>query len=274
MHAHLGREYWQNECEVGQVIYKGKPLNCDQEIRSGWRIEHLVPQTTEPDVNNQVKFLYEDDVLIAVNKPAPLPMHPCGRFNRNTLSYFMGRVFSGEQIRILHRLDANTTGVVVMARKKSAAQFVSPQFFNGEVEKTYLARVSGHPNSDEFECSASISSEVSVAGSRIVAPNGLQSLTQFVVLDRFDDGTSVIECHPKTGRTNQIRIHLAHLGFPICGDPVYRSTSDAIEKQTLSIADPPMCLHAWKLGLTHPNTKEMFEIIAGKPTWSTGDPRR
>jgi len=94
------------------------------------------------------------------------------------------------------------------------------------------------------------------------------------VLDRFDDGTSVIECHPKTGRTNQIRIHLAHLGFPICGDPVYRSPSDAIEKQTLSIADPPMCLHAWKLGLTHPNTKEMFEIIAGKPIWSTGDPGR
>ena len=269
MHAHLGREYWQKECEIGQVIYKGNPLSCDQQVRSGWRIEHLVPQTTEPDVNNQVKFLYEDDVLIAVDKPAPLPMHPCGRFNRNTLSYFMGRVFSGEQIRVLHRLDSNTTGVVVMARKKSAAQFVSPQFVDGKVEKTYLARVSGHPSSDEFDCSASISSDVSTAGSRTVDPNGLQSLTQFVVLDRFDDGTSLIECHPKTGRTNQIRIHLSHLGLPICGDPVYRANGEAIEKQTLGVDDPPMCLHAWKLGLIHPNTKQTFEIVAGKPTWTS-----
>ena len=268
MHAHLGREYWQNECESGQIIYKGKPLRLDQQVRSGWRIEHLVPQTTEPDVNNQVTFLYEDDVLIAVDKPAPLPMHPCGRFNRNTLSYFMGRVFSGEQVRVLHRLDSNTTGVVVMARKKSAAQFVAPQFVNGEVEKTYLARVTGHPESDEFDCSASISSDVSTAGSRTVDPNGLQSLTEFVVLDRFDDGTSIIECHPKTGRTNQIRIHLSHLGFPICGDPMYQSSGKASEKQTLSISDPPMCLHAWKLGLTHPNTKQPFEIVAGKPAWT------
>ena len=157
MHAHLGLEYWQSECDAGMVIYKGQPLTGEQTIRSGWRIEHLVPQTTEPDVNNQVKFLYEDDVLIAVDKPAPLPMHPCGRFNRNSLGYFMGRVFAGEQIRILHRLDSNTTGVVVMARKKSAAKFVAPQFVNGEIEKTYLARVAGHPESDRFSCSAAIS---------------------------------------------------------------------------------------------------------------------
>ena len=269
MHAHLGLQYWQSECDASMVRYKGKPLASDQQIRSGWRIEHLVPQTTEPDVSNQVKFLYEDDVLIAVDKPAPLPMHPCGRFNRNSLSYFMGRVFAGEQIRILHRLDSNTTGVVVMARKKSAAKFVSPQFVNGEVDKTYLARVNGHPQSEQFSCSAAISADASKAGSRTIDENGLKSLTEFVVLERFADGTSLIECQPKTGRTNQIRIHLSHLGFPICGDPTYQSSTESADKQTLSIEDPSMCLHAWKIALTHPNSKQRFEIESEKPTWTS-----
>ena len=270
MHAHLGRDYWLSECDLGRVIYKGKPLDSEQQVRSGWRVEHLVPQTTEPDVNNQVKFLYEDDVLIAVDKPAPLPMHPCGRFNRNTLSHFMGRVFSGEQIRVLHRLDSNTTGVVVMARKKSAAQFVAPQFVKGDVEKTYLARVHGHPKSDEFQCRAAITADASKAGSRSVDEEGLESLTQFVVLKRFADGTSLIQCHPKTGRTNQIRIHLSHLGFPICGDPMYQKSGQATETQTLGVDDPPMCLHAWKIVLAHPNTEQPMEIVSDKPTWTSG----
>ncbi len=267
MHAHLGTEYWQLECDENRVIYKGEPIAANLPVRSGWRVEHLVPQTTEPDVNNQVGFLYEDDVLIAVNKPAPLPMHPCGRFNRNTLSHFVSHVYSGEQIRVLHRLDANTTGVVIMARKKSAAQVVQPQFVNNEVVKTYIARVVGNPEDDQFDCSAPISSGASRAGSRTVDEKGLPSFTQFRVLERFEDGTSLIECLPKTGRTNQIRLHLAHLGLPIKGDQTYASVNGKSDKQTIDIDEPPMCLHAWKIELSHPLTKKQIEIVATPPSW-------
>lgn len=268
MHAHLGEEYWRGECGSGQVIYKGNPISSDQVVRSGWRVEHLIPQTTEPDVSNQVKFLFEDEVLIAVNKPAPLPMHPCGRFNLNSLSHFVDKVYEGEQIRVLHRLDANTTGVVVMARKKTAARFVQPQFLNGEVQKTYLARVKGHPKLDSFRCDAGISAEASTAGSRTIDENGLESVTEFEVLNRFENGESIIKCTPLTGRTNQIRLHLSHLGFPIVGDQTYQST-DANEKQTISVDEPPMCLHAWKLNLIHPLSRERIEIVSDKPTWAT-----
>lgn len=270
MHANLSTEFWQQECELGRVTYKDQPVAADQRIRSGWRVEHHVPQTTEPAVSNQAKFIYEDDVLIAIDKPAPLPMHACGRFNRNTLNYFVNRVYAGEQIRILHRLDSNTTGVVLMARKKSAARFVHPQFLNGEVSKTYLARIVGTPKEDRFVCDAAISNEASTAGSRTVDSSGRQALTEFIVLERFEDGTALIQCHPKTGRTNQIRLHLSHLGFPICGDPTYGGDGDhanSTKKQTLSIDDPPMCLHAWKLELTHPNTKQRFEIASDQPAW-------
>lgn len=267
MHANLERDYWLNECELGRVTYKDAPLSATQSARAGWRVEHHIPQTTEPAVNNQVKFLYEDDVLIAIDKPAPLPMHPCGRFNRNTLDFFVNLVFDDEQIRILHRLDANTTGVVVMARKKSAARFVHPQFLNGEVRKIYLARIVGHPVEDQFECDDPISVEASTAGSRTIVKSGQKSLTVFQVKKRSDDGTTLIECHPKTGRTNQIRLHLSHLGFPICGDPTYNAGPHSI-KQSLGVNDMPMCLHAWSLELTHPISNERLEITSDRPKWA------
>lgn len=267
MHANLKTEYWVSECEQNRITYKHNPISADAIVRSGWRIEHHLPQTTEPAVNNRIRVLYEDDVIIAVDKPAPLPMHPCGRFNRNTLDYIINQVYVDEQIRILHRLDANTTGVVIMAKKKSAAQFIHPQFVNQQVDKTYLARVQGHPSEDHFYCEASISSEASVAGSRNINDEGRTACTSFKLLQCFNDQTSLIQCKPKTGRTNQIRIHLSHLGFPIIGDPTYNSEGDLT--QSLELGEPPMCLHAYRLEFIHPNTKEGLKIQTNLPNWAT-----
>ncbi|MCP4095620.1 MAG: sulfurtransferase [Planctomycetaceae bacterium] len=267
MHANLKPEYWISECEQNRITYKHEPISAETVVRSGWRIEHHLPQTTEPAVNNQIKVLYEDDVIIAVDKPAPLPMHPCGRFNRNTLDYIINQVYVDEQIRILHRLDANTTGVVIMAKKKSAAQFIHPQFVNHQVNKTYLARVQGHPSEEQFDCDESISSEASTVGSRKITEAGRSAKTSFNVLHRFEDQTSLVECKPKTGRTNQIRIHLSHLGFPIIGDPTYNSAGELT--QALELGEPPMCLHAYRVELTHPITKEILKIQAGLPDWAT-----
>ncbi len=267
MHGHVEAGYWKSEFDNGLIVYKDQPLAADAIVRSGNRLEHLLPQTTEPDVANDVEFLFEDDFLVVVNKPAPLPMHPGGRFNRNTLNWFLGLVFDNCQLRIVHRLDANTTGVVVYAKKRSVANALLPQFRDGKVQKTYLAKVAGVPQSSEFSCDASIGKTPDRAGTRLVDSNGDHALTEFEVLKTIGDETVLI-CRPRTGRTNQIRIHLAHLGLPIVGDPAYGRDHERKETQTLSLDDDPMCLHAWKLELTHPDSDQPIAFEATPPPWA------
>ena len=268
MHANLDEFFWRERLEDGRITYKDQPIDADTLVRAGWRIEHLTPQATEPPVNSGVTILHEDEAIIVINKPAPLPMHPCGRFNRNTLGHFLGLVYNEHQLRQVHRLDANTTGVVVYASKKRHAQTLFPQFQKGTVSKTYLARVNGHCEHDTFECDQPISTETSTAGTRTVSEDGRLAQTKFEVVERFDDGTSLVICRPVTGRTHQIRLHLSHLGFPIQGDPAYAVDADSETPQTLSVDDPPMCLHAWKIEIDHPEDGKRVEFEAPRPEWA------
>lgn len=269
MHPHVGKDYWASECDNSRIIYKNQPIGRDRVVRSGWRVEHLLPQTVEPDVNADIRLLYEDESLLLINKPAPIPMHACGRFNRNSLIQILGLIYSGERLRIAHRLDANTSGLVIICRKRAAADTIRNFFEAGRVSKTYLARVYG-AEKDEFECDAKIAKEPSIAGVRVVdAKDGLEALTEFRTLKRFEDGTSLVECQPKTGRTNQIRVHLWTLGCPIVGDPSYMRNGQIHEAQTLSVDDPPMCLHAWKLEFPHPVTKITTRFESEPPTWAS-----
>ncbi|MGZ4963738.1 MAG: pseudouridine synthase, partial [Limisphaerales bacterium] len=98
--------------------------------------------------------------------------------------------------------------------------------------------------------------------------NGCAARTEFKVLKRDADGTTLLEVIPLTGRTNQIRIHLWELGFPICGDPVYLPGKQLGTTQTLAVTDIPLCLHAWKLEFTHPLTKEPMALVAPEPEWN------
>lgn len=267
MHGHVEDGYWQNEFKLGRIVYKGQPIAADAIIRSGFRIEHLIPHTTEPAVSNEIDFLFEDDAIAVLNKPASLPMHAGGRFNRNTLNHFLDLVYEDCQMRIVHRLDANTTGVVVYAKKRSVANALLPQFKNGTVEKEYLALVDGSPEMDEFSCDAPIGKEPDRAGTRLVDAEGDSALTEFEVLSRYE-GATLLRCRPKTGRTNQIRIHLAHLGFPIVGDPAYGREETRRATQTLDLDSPPMCLHAAKLTIDHPVSADRVSFEAPKPKWA------
>jgi RluA family pseudouridine synthase len=270
MHGHVEDGYWEKEFELGRIVYKDQPMAPEAVIRSGFRIEHLIPHTVEPPVSNDVDFLFEDNAIVVLNKPAPLPMHPGGRFNRNTLNHFLNLVYDDCQMRIVHRLDANTTGVVVYAKKRSIANSLLPQFKNGTVEKSYLALVEGVPTEEAFSCDAPIGKEPDRAGTRLVDTNGDEAFTEFEVLERRGNQTLLL-CRPKTGRTNQIRIHLAHLGIPIVGDPAYGREEDRIETQTIDIDSPPMCLHAWKLSIDHPLNDQRKTFEAPRPKWATSE---
>jgi RluA family pseudouridine synthase len=266
---HLPAQYWEEECKRGLVItHDHKPVVADQIVRGGERYLHKFPNITEPDVNGDVKILHEDEALIVLNKSAPLPMHAGGRFHRNTLQHILNEVYHPQKPHPAHRLDANTTGVVLVTRTRHFAGKLQPQFARGEVRKTYLVRVKGTPTQDEFDCDAPISAESGEFGSRTVTEDGLKSRTEFRVLRRNDNGTTLLEARPLTGRTNQIRIHCAHLGFPIVGDNSYLGGDRLGTMQTLPMGSPPLCLHAWRVKCVHPLTRQTVEFTAPPPDWA------
>lgn len=256
------------------------PVTAERRVRAGDRLRQRLARLTEPPVNAAVRVLHEDDALIVLDKPAPLPMHPGGRFNRNSLQFLLERVYAPEKPRPAHRLDANTSGVLVVCRTRSMAARVQPQFARRSVEKVYLARVHGHPADDRFSCTAPISAVPGEAGSRSTADGGdimHDAFTEFTVVRRDPDGTALVEARPLTGRTNQIRLHLRHLGHPVVGDPVYGRGSDEPESrapatQTLDPADPPLCLHAWRVTLDHPVSGERRTFEAPAPVWAELEP--
>ncbi len=265
---HKGRAFWQRACREERMHHGGTPIAADAVVRAGQRLEHVLPGTVEPDVNAGIRFLYEDPAIIVIEKPAPLPMHPCGRFNRNTVSYLLEQVYAPTKPRAAHRLDANTSGLVVLTKAHRFASLVQSQFERGEVEKTYVARVHGHPEQDQFDCHAAIASEPTQAGGRAIDPAGLSAQTRFEVIARHSDGSATVRARPLTGRTNQIRLHLWHLGFPIWGDTVYLPNRERGQVQTRDVNDDPLCLHALRIALTHPQTHERVEFESTSPPWS------
>ena len=267
---HISHDEWMKVLKEGRMVDAiGKPVAADRIIRGGERFWQVLPSTVEPDVNADIRILHEDEAILVLQKPAPLPMHPGGRFNKNTLQHILCEIYAPQKPRPAHRLDANTTGLVVCSRTRHFARLLQPQFERGEVDKVYLARIHGHPAADEFSCDAPISSEPRELGARDVDPEeGLPALTDFKVIRRIADGTSLVEAYPRTGRTNQIRLHLWELGFPIVGDPVYLPGRKTGDIQTLSIEADPMCLHAWKLSFNHPLTQQRVTFEAQPPAWT------
>jgi RluA family pseudouridine synthase len=270
---HVSRAQWEAECDRGLIVDPGhKPALATKQVRAGERYLHKFPNLVEPDVNGNIQILHEDEALIVVNKPAPLPMHKSGRFHRNTLQYILNQVYHPQRPRPAHRLDANTTGVVLVTRTQHFASRLQPQFAQGQVEKLYLVRIQGQPPRNVFSCDAPISSESGKLGMRAVDLElGLPSRTEFRVLRRNPDGSALLEARPLTGRTNQIRVHLWHLGFPVCGDAVYLTGGGIGDTQTLSMDDAPLCLHAWRVRFAHPLTKASVEFAAPLPFWAARD---
>ena len=268
---HVSRAEWEAECARGLVVnHDRQPMAPFHVVRAGQRYLHKFPDIVEPDVNGGIEILHEDEALIVVNKPAPLPMHAAGRFNRNTLQYILNQVYYPEKPKQAHRLDANTTGVVLLTRTRRFASLLQPQFARGEVEKDYLVRVEGHPADDVFHCDAPISAEPGEVGTREVDLDaGLPSRTEFRVVRRDPDGSALLQAHPLTGRTNQIRVHLWHLGFPVRGDAVYLPGRKLGTTQTLRLDAPPLSLHSWRVRFVHPLTRERVEFVTPRPIWAT-----
>ncbi len=260
---------WLGIFEKNQILSAARvPVSPGHRVRAAERYLRKTPADIEPEVNAAIRILHEDEALIVIDKPAPLPVHPSGRFNRNTLLSILHTACHPLKPRPAHRLDANTSGLIVFTRTRHFAKLVQPQFERGEVEKIYLARIHGHPTAEEFSCDAPIASEPTTAGARDIDPAGLPAKTEFRLLRRDPDGTALVEARPLTGRTNQIRAHLWHLGHPIVGDPVYLENSRLGTSQTLPPSAPPMCLHAHRLAFRHPLENTLIRFEAPMPAWA------
>jgi RluA family pseudouridine synthase len=267
----ISRSEWEQRCDEGRFVnYGGVVRGRDHVVRAGERVVQIFPPDVEPPVSTDIRVIHEDEALIVVVKPAPLPMHASGRFHRNTLQHIMNLACEPPHIpRPVHRLDANTTGIVLFARTRHVCRVLQRQFIDGAVDKRYLVRVSGHPENDDFFSDAAISHEPGALGTHAVdEEGGLMSRTDFHVIERSADGTSLLEAVLGTGRTNQIRIHLWHLGFPVVGDPAYLPGGKTGDTQTLDTDSPPMLLHAWKLSFKHPRTGEPMHFETAPPDWA------
>lgn len=256
------RGEWQERCDAGRFVsYGGKVRGMDHVVRAGERILQVFPPDVEPDVARGIRVVWDEEAIVVVEKPAPLPMHASGRYHRNTLQYLMNQVYEPKYLRPVHRLDANTRGLVLFARTRHFCRLLQRQFIDGKVEKIYRVRVQGHPEWDGKACVSPISSEPVGPGGRVVDEEGLAARTDFIVKERCVDGTSLLEAKLGSGRTNQIRVHLWELGHPVVGDPCYLAGGNMGDKQTIEVGDAPMELEAWKLGFTHPVSGKWTEFV-------------
>jgi len=261
---------WEARCDAGRFVsLSGEVRGKLHRVRAGEQILQIFPLETEPPVATGIRVLHEDDALIVVHKPAPLPMHPSGRFRRNTLQHLLRFAYAPEKPLPVHRLDSNTAGLVLFALTRDDCRRLQQQFLAGTVDKRYLVRVSGHPPHDAFFSTAPVSSLPSKLGTHAVdETSGRHARTDFRVISRRADGSSLLEAVLGTGRTNQIRVHLWHLGYPVTGDPAYLPDRLLGDTQTLAPDALPLQLLAWKLSFRHPRGGDVMEFEAARPEWA------
>ncbi len=194
----------------------------------------------------RARLLYADDHLVAVDKPAGVPAQPTLTTDRGTLPELVGALL-GSPVTIVHRLDRETSGVTVLARTRAAAAALSEAFRVGSPEKTYLALCARAPSPAAGRVDAPIGKDPRRAGLRAVSPSGEPAATRYRTLRA--GAAALVEARPETGRTHQVRVHLAHLGAPLLGDPRYGGP-----RMVGAVAIPRVMLHAARLELAHPAT--------------------
>lgn len=263
----VSRSRIQSLIRSGQVWLNGAPSRASEPLREGyvvlWREPAAVACDNATAEDIPLDILYEDADIVVVNKPAGMVVHPgAGHADGTLVSALLHHCGSLSQIGgverpgIVHRLDKETSGCLVVAKNDMAHQSLAEQFADREVKKTYLAVVEGCPRIRAGVIDEPIERHRVNRQKMAIARDdrGRSARTEYTVLAKKDNLT-LIECKPLTGRTHQIRVHLKHLGFPIAGDPIYGHRRN-YERHLL---------HAWKLAITHPREQVPMTFEAPPP---------
>ena len=269
--ADLSRSYLQKIIKDGNVLVNGEPKKSSYRLEDGDEVTADLPELKSPDIepeNIPLDILYEDEDILIVNKPKGMVVHPSPGHPDHTLVnailYHCGEHLSGINgvIRpgIVHRIDMNTTGSLLICKNDHAHQILAEQLKEHSITRRYHAIVHGSLKADTGTVNASIGRHPTDRKKMSTkALNGRHAVTHYRVLERLGNYT-YIECELETGRTHQIRVHMASIGHPILGDDVYGPAKCPfhLEGQTL---------HAKILGITHPATGEYMEFDAPLPEY-------
>jgi RluA family pseudouridine synthase len=273
-------EVWHDRVENGAVRVNGAIAQVDTLVSTGDRVEYSFLHA-EPEVDFEFEVLFEDAELLAVSKSGNLPVHAGGKFIRNTL---IARVREewGEEIRLAHRLDRETSGVVLLAKTKEAARALEIEFRERRAEKTYFAVLRGE-TPPQFVVDGAIARREPAEPPyfRVVDPHrGKPARTRFVrratgfLAGDLTRPLSLVKAIPEGGRTNQIRVHARHAGHPILGDKIYgipetlarEFVRDGENELVLAAAGAPRhLLHCATLGIRHPQTGRFLRFRARLP---------
>lgn len=270
----ITRSMVQNWIEQGHItLASGKATKKNYKVSAGDEVIVQVPEPQsvqiEPE-NIPIDIVYEDDDIIVVNKARGMVVHPAvGNWNGtlvNALMYHCGDRLSGinGEIRpgIVHRIDKDTSGLLVVAKNDLAHQSLAEQIACHSAAREYQAIVVGAPREDEGTIDQPLGRHKTDRKKMAIVPDGRHAVTHYHVLERFR-GYSLMAFQLETGRTHQIRVHMASIGHPIIGDPLY-----GLKKDRFSNLDG-QCLHAWRLSLDHPRTGERMVFEAPLPAYFT-----
>jgi 23S rRNA pseudouridine1911/1915/1917 synthase len=265
----LSRSAWQRLIREGHVQVNGKSASSNAKLTAGDEITAAIPppQKTEMEPEDiPLEVLFEDDDLVVINKPAGMVVHPGAGHRAGTLVHALLHHCAGqlsgiggvERPGLVHRLDADTSGCLVVAKNDAAHGALAGQFKTRSVEKIYLAWVWGEPRRPSGRIEAAIGRHSAHRQKMAVTERGRPAITDWKVLEKHG-AVSLLECRILTGRTHQIRVHCAHLGHGIAGDKLYGRTHTGMP------APPRQLLHAWKLSFDHPRTGKRIAITAPPP---------
>ena len=264
------RSFLQKRITEGSVLFNGKTVKAKQPVRPGDEILLTIPEpapaTAVPE-NIPLEILYEDEDLLFVNKPKGMAVHPAPGHETgtlvNALVYYLGENLSsiGGVLRpgIVHRIDMDTSGVLVIAKNDQAHRHVAEQLAVHSIKRRYRAIVHGRIEEEAGTINKPIGRSRTNRLKMAVQPDGKRAVTHFKVLQRFQAYT-YIECSLETGRTHQIRVHMTSEGHPLLGDTVYGNRPDKFKLQGRT-------LHALSLGLVHPRTGEWIEVTSEIPAY-------
>ncbi len=277
----FSRHSIQDAIKAGAVKVNGQVVRCSFKLSHGDVVDFAVPplpsKVIEPE-DIPLDIIYEDEDLIVLNKPPGIVVHPA-RGNKhgtlvNALAHYSAQLSSGlGEFRpgIVHRLDRNTTGVMVVTRNDAAQWKVAKQFERRQVKKSYLAIVHGTPELQADRINVPLGVHPKIREKYAIRPEiGKEAITFYEVSEAFR-GFSLVHCRPQTGRTHQIRVHLSHLKHPIVADDMYggklvypwqlADAEPAVEEPVISRC----ALHAWTIEFTHPTTEERVSFEAPLP---------
>ena len=260
----ISRSEIQREIRAERVRVAGITVNHpSHRLRTGdqivWELAERKTLSPEP-LEQPLSFLYEDDELLVVDKPTGLVVHPGAGTRTTTLveallaDRQLAESDDPERPGIVHRLDKETSGVILIAKTENALAALQAQFAERTVNKQYIAVVTGEITEDEGLIEAPIGRDPTRPSQMAIQPRGKPSQTSFRVLERSSERTLLL-VRPKTGRTHQIRVHMRYIGHPVVGDVVYGKGKEGDR----------MLLHAWRLQVAHPSTGEILRVEAPIP---------